>query len=772
MRLARYRNIPLAFLLAGLVALLLLKPILLANDQAVQRAGDTVPEAREAGARLARMIDVFTGTGARAALPAAYSGGETFPGADVPFGMVQWSPDTARFAYSGYAYDDKRIRGFSLTHLSGAGCSQYGDLPFLPFTGTLPGDPARYSVGFSHARETAYAGYYRVDLENGVTSELTVTQHSGAGRFAYPAGAQAGMLLNLAGSLNAVNDAQATLGHDTISGWVSSGNFCYLHNNTYRVYFWAQFSQSFASRGAWRDGTVLNDQEEVSGPHTGVFVTFGSSRQNVIGVRVGISYVSVANAEVNVNAENQTGDFAAVLQRATQAWGDLLGEIRVSGGTATRRATFYTALYHALLFPSVFSDVNGQYIGFDGRVHSLPAGHAQYTNFSGWDIYRSEAQLLALLTPAQASDMAQSLVNDYEQSGGLPKWPVANGETYVQVGDPAAAIIADIYAFGGTAFDTRTALTALISQATRPGVERPGEDYLERPGYEPLDGSYGCCNAYGPASMTLEYALADFALSTFAGALGDTAHAQKFLWRAQNWRKLFNPATGYLEPRNLNGVFPSSLSPASNTGWVEGNAAQYTWLVPFNLRGLFDLMGGNARVVQRLDNFFTQLDAGLDAPYAFLGNEPSLGTPWEYAYAGAPYKTQRIVHEVLTTLYGPGPGGLPGNEDLGELSSWFIFAALGMYPETPGTANLVLTAPFFSAITLRRPTGQVIQINAPNATGRAYYIQRLLLNGRVSARSWLPPSFIAHGGTLDYTLAAVPNLSWGAGAQDAPPSYG
>jgi predicted alpha-1,2-mannosidase len=772
MRPARYAKVPLAFLLACLIALLLLQPILLANDRAVHKAGDSAIGERDPNARLVQAIDVFTGTGARAALPAAYSGGETFPGADLPFGMVQWSPDTVKFAYSGYAFDDSRMRGFSLTHLSGAGCSQYGDLPFLPFTGALTGDPARSSAGFSHARETAYAGYYRVELDNGVTSELTVTQRSGAGRFTYPAGAQAGMLLDLSGSLNTVRDAQATLGRDTISGWVSSGNFCYLHNNSYRVYFWAQFSQPFARVGVWRDGVMLSDRREVGGPHTGVFVTFASSERSVIGLRVGISYVSVANAEANVNAEDRTGDFADVLRRATRAWGDLLGEIQISGGTADQRATFYTALYHALLFPSVFSDANGQYLGFDGRVHSLPAGHAQYTNFSGWDIYRSEAQLLALLAPAQASDMAQSLVNDYEQSGGLPKWPVANGETYVQVGDPAAAIISAIYAFGGTDFDTRSALAALLAQATRPNKERPGIEYLEQPGYEPLDGAYGCCNAYGPASTTLEYAAADFALSTFAEALGDRADAQKFRRRAQNWRALFNPATGYLEPRYLNGAFPSNFTPANSTGWVEGNASQYTWMVPFNLRDLFDLMGGNARVVQRLDNFFTQLDAGPDAPYAFLGNEPSLGIPWEYDYAGAPYKTQHIVHTILTTLYGPGPAGLPGNEDLGELSSWFVFAALGMYPALPGTANLVLTSPLFSTITLRRLGGQIIQINAPRASSGAYYVQRLLVNGQVSTRPWLPSSFIAQGGTLDYTLAAAPNPLWGAAVQDAPPSYG
>lgn len=773
MKLDHRANVSQILLLICLIVSLFLLSVLRATGREEhQRAGDLLRGAHKANVGLAHTVDVFTGTGARAALPAAYSGGETFPGADVPLGMLQWSPDTLRRAYSGYTYDDNRIRGFSLTHLSGAGCSQYGDLPFLPFTGVLPGDPAHSSVGFSHAHETAYAGYYRVGLDNGVISELTVTQRTGAGRFTYPAGQQAGMLLNLGGSLNAVTGAQAILGRDTISGWVSSGNFCYVHNNTYRVYFWAQFNRPFTSRGAWRDGNVLDAPSQVSGLHTGVFVTFGNSQQRVVGMRVGISYVSVANARLNVALENQADDFAGVLQRAAQAWNDLLAEIQVSGGTAAERTTFYTALYHALLFPSVFSDANGQYIGFDGQIRRVPFGHAQYTNFSGWDIYRSEAQLLTLLLPARASDMAQSLVNDYEQSGGVPKWPVANGETYVQVGDPAAAIISTIYSFGGTTFNTHAALAALIAQATRSNRERPGEEYLEQPGYEPLDGSYRCCNAYGSASTTLEYAAADFALSTFASALGDLADARRLRQRAQNWRRLFNPATGYLEPRSLRGAFLPDFSAVSDTGWVEGNAAQYTWMVPFDLHGLFTLLGGNARVVHRLDSFFTRFDAGLDAPSAFLGNEPSLGTPWAYDYAGAPCKTQRVVHTIITTLYRPGPDGLPGNEDLGELSSWFVFAALGMYPATPGTATLVLSTPLFPAITLHRPGGQNIQINAPNVAHGAYYVQRLLVNRRVSTRPWVPPSFITRGGTLEYTLSEPPTCSWGSGDRDAPPSYG
>lgn len=786
MKLLRRIKIPILLLLFCLLGLFVVRPFLLAHTNRthidgalVDGVGSPTPPGEigvvSSTLNLTDTVNTFTGAGAQQGLPAAYSGGETFPGADVPFGMVQWSPDTVVRAYSGYKYSDNRIRGFGLTHLSGAGCNAYGDLPFMPVTVTPTDSPAtnpsRYTSTFSHANEAAFAGYYRVTLDSGVTTELTVTQRSGAGRFTYPPSQPAIMLLNLAGSLTKVTDAQATLGQDTISGWVSNGTFCGLHWNTYRVYFWAQFSQPFTSSGVWQNNKLMPGVTSVSGPVSGAFMSFDTSRQNFVSMRVGVSFVSVANAQTNVNQENPTGNFDAIHQQAAQTWNQQLGEIQVSGGTPLQRATFYTALYHALLFPSVFSDVNGQYIGFDERVHRVPDGHVQYANFSGWDIYRSEAQLLALLTPDRAADMAQSLVNDGAQGVGLPKWALANGETYVQVGDPADAIIADIYAFGGKTFDTSSALAEMLKQATQPNRERPGLKYLETLGYEPKDGTYGCCNFYGTASASLEYNTADFALSAFAGALGDNANKQKFEQRAQGWRNLFDPATNYLQLRTQNGTFVEGANLADNHGWVEGNTAQYTWMVPFNLHGLFTAMGGNARAIQQLDTFFTQLNAGTDAPYAFMGNEPSLEAPWEYDYAGAPYKTQKIVHEIINALYTTGPSGLAGNDDLGEMSSWYIFAALGMFPETPGTANLALSSPLFPRIILHRPGGQVIQINAPNASSSAYYIQSLMVNGQPSTKPWLPPSFIVNGGTLDYTLATTPNPAWGADPADAPPSY-
>jgi predicted alpha-1,2-mannosidase len=412
----------------------LVKPLLFANTSLVHQDGDVLintgtPQSGigvvSSTFDLTSSVNTFTGTGAQKGLPAAYSGGETFPGADMPFGMVQWSPDTVAHAYSGYKYSDNRVKGFSLTHLSGAGCNAYGDLPFMPvasaFTVSPTVDPSRYLATFTHASETAFPGFYRVYMDDGVTTELSVTQHSGAGRFTYPVGQPASMLLNLAGSLNESTDAQATLGHDTISGWVSKSGFCGLHWNTYRLYFWAQFSRPFFSSGTWQVGTVTPGASTVSGPNTGAFVSFDTRAQNFVSVRVGISFVSVANAQANVNQENPSGNFDALQQQSEQTWDQWLGKIQISGGTVVQRATFYTALYHALLFPSVFSDVNGQYIGFDQKIHQIAAGHAQYANFSGWDIYRSEAQLLALLAPAQAADIAQSLVNDGKQGTSLPR---------------------------------------------------------------------------------------------------------------------------------------------------------------------------------------------------------------------------------------------------------------------------------------------------------------------------------------------------------------
>jgi predicted alpha-1,2-mannosidase len=765
----------------------------------------------------AGLVDPFTGTGASPVGPGGWGNGDTFPGADAPFGMVQWSPDTVNAYAGGYDHGDNRIRGFSLTHLSGAGCNGYGDIPFMPYPGTVTSSPAsnpsQYVSTFSHSNESAYAGYYKVGLDSGVTTELTTTQRSGSARLTYPSGKPATLLINVSGSINGDSADQVTINGNSVSGSATSNGFCGSGAN-YTVYFYAKFSKPITGSGTWQNGTVSPNVKTVkgrsqaspavkqanaaqakvfknhdtsaqsrqqaaapantsaSGPGAGAYVTFDTSQGSSVVVSVGLSYVSTANAQANLTQEQPSTDFNTVLAQSTQTWNTYLGEINVSGGTTAQTATFYSALYHVFLFPSVFSDDNGQYIGFDGKLYTEPSGHVQYANYSGWDIYRSEAQLLGLLAPSQAGDMAQSMVNDYAQSGQLPKWSFANTETYVMVGDPADPIIADFYAFGGTGFDTQSALNAMVKEATQTNNIRPGLNYLQNIGYLPSDGSYGCCNYYGAASTTLEYNTADFAIGAFAGAIGNSGVHNQFVDRAQDWENLLNTNDGYLEPRNANTSFPSPYDPTSGNNWVEGDGAQYNWMVPFNLGGLFANEGGTSAIVSRLNTFFTKLDDGPNSSYAFLGNEPTLETPWEYDYAGAPYQTQNIVRQVENTLYSTGPGGLPGNDDLGQTSSWYVFAAMGLFPETPGTANLVITSPLFSSITLKRPGGQTIQINAPGASASTYYIQSLNVNGTATQKPWLPASFITGNQTLDFTLSTSANTSWGSDPSNAPPSYG
>jgi predicted alpha-1,2-mannosidase len=730
------------------------------------------------GGDLAGWVRTFVGTEPQEGTPSVFGGpmaGNTFPGAVVPFGMVQWSPDTVVKQPGGYSFTDSQIKGFSLTHLSGGGCDCYGDFPFMPYAGEVTRSPAiapeQYAAGFSHDAESASPGCYGVRLDTGVDVELSVTERSGIGRFGYPDGTTATMLVNASGSAAGADDAEVRVGRDTVSGWVRSGMFCGA-DNLYQVYFWAEFDRPFASAGTWEGSTVSpagGQGATASGPDCGAFVTFDTHGDRTVQVRVGISFTSVDNARANLRAESR-GGFEAIRRAARAEWNRRLGAIRVEGGTPTERANFYTALYHTYLHPNLFSDVNGQYPGFDGKVHTAPRGHAQYANYSGWDIYRSQIQLLALLAPKETSDMMQSMVRDYQQSGQLPKWGLANGETYIMVGDPAAPILADAYAFGARDFDVPAALAAMVEQATKPNNVRPGIMDYQRLGYTPTDGQYGP-HFYGAASTSLEYNTADFAVAELARRLGDDTTYATFMARAQYWQTLFDPSTGYIRPRLLDGSFVADFDPAGGTDFVEGNATQYTWMVPFNPRRLFDLLGGDAAVRARLDGFFSRLNVGLDKPYAWMGNEPTQQTPWLYDYAGAPYRTQEVVRRTLTDLYTPAAGGLAGNDDLGQTSSWYVWAAMGMYPQVPGRAELVLASPLFSRITIRSDDGRLIEVSAPQAATDAPYVQSLRVDGRPATKPWLPASFALRGGRLDYTLSTTANTTWGSDPADAPPSF-
>jgi predicted alpha-1,2-mannosidase len=761
---------------------------------------------------LARWVNPYTGT--KPGGPDQGTGGgagNTFPGADVPFGMVQWSPDTAIHQHGGYFFDDNRIKGFSLTHLSGAGCSTYEDIPIMPFVGevtTSPAaDPARYLSKFSHANESVAPGKYSVGLDSGARVDLSVTQRTGIGRFTFPAGSPATVLVNTSGSIAGASDAETTIGSNVITGWVNSGGFCGA-GDRYRLYYRAEFSAPFASFGTWKNGSVTPGKASeqggsdpkidlrkanapktlaaqagapkaaaaavqdttVSGPGTGGFVTFDLLATPTVEVRIGLSFVGIDGAAKNLRAESAKKSFDTIATAARASWNTVLNRIAVTGGTDAEKTTFYTALYHSLLQPNVFSDTDGRYIGFDGRIHTADKGHAIYTNFSGWDVYRSQMQLLAVIAPKEASDIARSMIAFAEQGGSWDRWTVANDYTGVMVGDPYHVIVSTMYAFGAKDFDASKALLLMMRGATQPTLgyeERPGlTDYMNL-GYVPM----GAQDVWGPGATTLEYTTADFAIADLARRLGDGATWSTFMKRAQNWQNLFDPGTNYLHPRNRDGSFTSPFMPASSDGWVEGNGAQYTWMVPYDVRGLFIAMGGNAYVQSRLDDFFTELNAGTQQPFAFLGNEPNMHTPWLYNYVGAPYKTQAITRRVETELFNPREDGLVGNDDLGQMSSMYVWSAMGLYPMIPGRAELVLNSPLFTSVTITRPTGAKLTINAPAAATGSPYVTGLRVNGVTTTRTWLPESFVANGGTVDFALSATPDPSWGSGAADSPPSF-
>jgi predicted alpha-1,2-mannosidase len=483
--------------------------------------------------------------------------------------------------------------------------------------------------------------------------------------------------------------------------------------------------------------------------------------------KVGLSYVSVANARANLAAENPGWDFDGVRASAHATWNNMLNQIQVSGGASTDTHIFYTALYHALLQPNTFSDVNGQYRGFDQRIHT-DTSHTQYANFSGWDIYRTQIPLIAMIAPKQVSDMMQSLVVDAQEGGGLPRWSLANIDTGLMVGDPAAAILAEGLAFGADAFDTEAALRMLVRGATRPGVgapgaqERPGLAQYLRLGYVPLSANVGA-----PTATSLEYYTADYAIACFAARIGDTATAQTFAARASRWSRLFNPATGFIQPRTNDGAFVGNG--ASVDGFIEGTSSQYTWMIPFDAGDLIARMGGRAHAEQRLDAYLAKINSGPRETQAWMGNEVSFGAPWLYDYMGAPWKTQAAVRRVMNALFKNSPTGLPGNDDLGTMSAWYVWAALGLYPLIPGRAGFVLGSPLFPRVTLMLG-GHRVSIVANGASQKAPYVQQLLVDDSSYSAQWLPLSTLTDATMLTYTLASTPNRAWGSAQVDAPPS--
>lgn len=751
------------------------------------------------------------------------NGGNTYPGAVRPFGMISWSPTTTRGdqtdtgAANGYSYDVTRVRGFALTHVNGAGChpGAAGDVPIMPVTVPVESSPSAdtrdevYASDFDHADESASPGRYTVALENGVRTDLSVTDRAGAGEFDFPEGDPASLLFRTSNSLNGSEDADIRIDAEarTVSGSVLTGAFCGQRanggennrNSYYRLHFTAHFDTPFTEVGTWEDGELKPGATTASGGEgyvrdqrrgrgSGGYVSFPEGSD--VGVRVGISYVSAENAEANLAAEIAPGQSVdAVAASAREAWNRRLRTIRVGGGTDDQRTAFYTALYHSLLQPNLVSDVDGRYPGMDGEAHRVADGQdAQYTNFSGWDQYRAQVQLLALLEPEVAGDFAQSLLNFSEQNGGVwDRWVHINGPTHVMTGDPSAATLATFAAMGVDGFDAEAAYASLRTQATEPHPDGlsdagcPGQCEGQRPNlerylelrYAPQDD----CHCWGGAAETLEASVADNALAQWAERLGRGDDAAMFAERGGYWRNVYNPEAtpeaGYAQARDADGSWVTPFDPGRDTGFAQGTSATYTWMVPHDVGGLAEAMGGRETAAERLDGFFRTPDGawsvgGGDPLRYDPTNEPGIHAPWMYNALGQPWKTQETVREIVDTQYGTGPGGLPGNDDLGTMSAWYVFSALGLFPQAPGRGELLLSAPVFSYARIAPSGREPITVVAPNAGPDATYIDSVRLDGREHTRSWLPESFLSEGGRVTHVLVSEPDTEWATAPEDLP----
>ncbi|HZU50512.1 MAG TPA: GH92 family glycosyl hydrolase, partial [Sphingomicrobium sp.] len=622
----------------------------------------------------ASLVNPFIGT---------TNGGNDFPGAVMPFGMVSFSPEETPLpgsrlvvaAPGGYESRSNGVRGFGLAHVSGSGCAGAGgDVPIMPVTNEIKSSPSAagaaniYTAFIDHRKEAASPGAYSVELGNGMGVELAATERTGTARFTFLAGKPANLLFRTSdtevGSSNAT--IQIDVLHRTITGSVTSGNFCgYLspdrQQSYYTLYFVAVFDQDFAVGGTWVDDALKpgatkagggtgygHDGFPVPGKGSGGWISFDPTKAPIVTMRIGISYVDADGARANLLRENPAGQsLEETRSKARAAWNDQLGRIKIRGGTGDERTVFMTALYHSLIDPSLYSDVDGRYRGMDGRVHQLAGKQrSQYANFSGWDVYRSQLQLVTLLDPKVGSDIAQSLLNQASQYGGQwDRWTHLTGATGVMNGDPAAPAIAAIYAFGGREFNLNDAYRSLVQAATVPTAkdlsragcpvmcvgERPGLDSWLKLHYLPI-GAPG----WGSAADTLELAAADFAIAQLARVVGDRQNERRFLDRSGWWRNLVKPHSGYIEPRAADGAWPA-FDPASDDEFVEGSGAQYRWMVPFDAAGLFEAIGGRDKALAALDAFFHQPDGGWAVTkagplHAELDNEPSIGSPWLYDF--------------------------------------------------------------------------------------------------------------------------------------------
>ena len=701
---------------------------------------------------LTNYVNPFIGTGGH---------GHTYPGASMPFGMVQLSPDTRLEGWDGcsaYHASDTIIYGFSHTHLSGTGCSDYGDVLLMPAGREVKGDHYDYASSFDPSSELAEPGYYAVDLTtNRVKAELTVTERTGFHRYTFMQGDPQTIVLDLKHRDKVLESAFRFTGDNEIQGYRVSQAWAQRQ----MIYFVVKFSKPVTGWTVMAGGQPLEGLKKYAGEDLKLVLRFDSSTGDQILVKAGISGVSEAGARGNLDNELPHWDFDQTRQAAREAWEAELGRIRLGGGTADRQTTFYTALYHLMLSPNLYIDTDGKYRGRDLEVHQSD-GFRNYTVFSLWDTYRAAHPLFTLIDRRRTGDFINTFIHQYEEGGLLPVWELSGNETNCMIGYHAVPVIADAWLKGIRSFDGDKALEAMKHSAEQ---DHFGLKHYRSMGYIPAD------QEGESVSKTLEYAYDDWCIARMAEALGKQEDHDNYMKRAQYYKNLYDPATGFMRAKQ-NATWFSPFDPFEvNFNYTEANAWQYSFYVPQDLDGLMELMGGREPFAGKLDALFSartetsgrnQADiSGLIGQYAH-GNEPSHHMAYLYDYAGQPWKTQELVHRICTEFYRNDRDGLIGNEDCGQMSAWYVFSALGFYPVTPASDIYAIGTPLFPKATVRLESGKTFTIVANNLSDSSYYIQSATLNGIPYYKSFITYTDILNGGELVFQMGPKPNNSWGS----------
>lgn len=727
----------------------------------------------------AKWVNPFIGTG-----KGPGDSENLFPGAVMPFGMVQFSPDTEDKGV-GYHYFQPVLKGFSMTHMSGAGCPNEGEVFLTATTGPLETEEAAIESPYSHNQESASPGYYQVRLQRwDVNAELTATDRTGVVRFTFPAGKAANVILPISHTLNnATGDEVHMVGDREMEGYVENQAFCGA-KASYKVYFVIHFDRPFSGSGIW-NGTLTSPPAPTTAERTvkqtnheqwvGAYSSWPSSGQpQTVTAKLGISYVDLDGARNNLKTEAEGKSFDQIRNSARAAWNKTLSVIDASGGSDTEERVFYTALYHSLLMPSMLSDADGRYIGFDDAIHHIRPSHLLYGNFSGWDIYRSQMPLVALVEPKRMQDMAESIALMYEQGGWIDRWPQINRYTNIMAGSPLTVIVSTAWLDGLHDFDVHTAWQGMYRDATEPApANKPyqgevGMQWINTLHYVPDDKV-----AYGSVSQIQEDVIAYASLYRLAKTLGKPAEAKTMYDRALYYRNIFDPDSGFFRPRNADGTWVPNFDPAEEGhGFIEGSGWHYQWLAPADMSWLVNAVGRerfNKRLIQLFDYEYPSWFGQFYNPY----NETDLEAPYEFNFSGKPWETQRVVRRVLRENYSDTPNGIPGNDDCGEMSSWAVMSMMGFYSVDPASQAYELSSPMFPEIVLHLSApykGKTFTIKASPDPENMTYIQSVHLNGAAQERNWITFQDISDGGSIRFSLGQSPNQSWGVGKHDAPPS--